>query len=561
MDPGAPTSSQSLVDVARATLRFLAQRRLEPTPDNYARAWAEQAGSGRRMSVEPAGPPDAMVRGGDWADLIESLLSNLHRSGPRWTADRRRQGLARVFRSSRDDVALLQRRLQALARLWESDGPMAAVAAAQAGGHDPSRDAALEGAASAESGTAPLRVAPTDPDWTRIAAALTRVCTAALPAEDERASRMVVRLRALCEELVHPETVALPVAEVEALCAEAASWLGHRHLIVAELQSLCREMSAGLVELAEDDRWTRGQCAALQASLGSGLSLLALRAAGQMLDRTRAQQSHLRAERNAARDALKQLLARMLDEVGTLGAHAGVFELAVTRHAEVVASADSVEILASVVQSMLEDSRQVRRAVSGARQRMQEQQMRAHELEDRVRALEAELRELSDQVVTDTLTQVANRRGLEQAFEIEVARSRRSTGSAAALAVALIDIDNFKQLNDRLGHVAGDRTLRSLAAAIRGRLRPVDHVARYGGEEFVVLLPGTPVQAAQQALLRLQRSLSAALFMHEGEEVFITFSAGVTLWREGESLEATLSRADEALYEAKRSGKNRTCIG
>ena len=76
-----------------------------------------------------------------------------------------------------------------------------------------------------------------------------------------------------------------------------------------------------------------------------------------------------------------------------------------------------------------------------------------------------------------------------------------------------------------------------------------------------MLLPGTPAESAQQALLRLQRSLSAALFMHEGEEVFVTFSAGVTLWREGESLEATLSRADEALYEAKRSGRNRTCIG
>jgi diguanylate cyclase len=241
--------------------------------------------------------------------------------------------------------------------------------------------------------------------------------------------------------------------------------------------------------------------------------------------------------------------------------HDGVFELAVERHAEVVAGADSVESLAAVVQSMLEDSREVGRAVSGARQRMQEQQARAHELEDRVRALEAELRELSDQVVTDTLTQVANRRGLEQAFAIEVARSRRATGSAAALAVAVIDVDHFKQLNDRLGHLAGDHTLRSLASAIRTRLRPVDHVARYGGEEFVVLLPGTPVQAAQQALVRLQRSLSEALFMHEGEDVFVTFSAGVTLWRDGESLEATLSRADEALYEAKRTGRNRTCVG
>ena len=94
---------------------------------------------------------------------------------------------------------------------------------------------------------------------------------------------------------------------------------------------------------------------------------------------------------------------------------------------------------------------------------------------------------------------------------------------------------------------------------MRGRLRPVDHLARFGGEEFVVLLPATPRADAQQALTRLQRSLSASLFMHDDKEVFVTFSAGVTQWNPGEPLEAALERADEALYEAKRTGKNRTC--
>jgi diguanylate cyclase len=128
------------------------------------------------------------------------------------------------------------------------------------------------------------------------------------------------------------------------------------------------------------------------------------------------------------------------------------------------------------------------------------------------------------------------------------------------LAVALIDIDNFKKLNDSLGHAAGDRALKALAAAVRERLRPVDHLARFGGEEFVVLLPATPPDEAQAALTRLQRSLSEALFLHENREVFVTFSAGVTAWRSGEPLQSALERADEALYEAKRSGKNRTCI-
>jgi diguanylate cyclase len=126
--------------------------------------------------------------------------------------------------------------------------------------------------------------------------------------------------------------------------------------------------------------------------------------------------------------------------------------------------------------------------------------------------------------------------------------------------VGLIDIDNFKKLNDSLGHAAGDVALQKLAAGVRERLRPVDHLARFGGEEFVVLLPGIEVTEAQQVLTRLQRSLSEALFLHDGREVFVTFSAGVTAWRAGEPLPATLERADEALYEAKRTGKNRTCV-
>ena len=182
---------------------------------------------------------------------------------------------------------------------------------------------------------------------------------------------------------------------------------------------------------------------------------------------------------------------------------------------------------------------------------------RAAELEGKVLELESELRRLSDEVSTDALTKVANRRGLAQIFDSECARVLREGG--AGLAVGLIDIDNFKKLNDTLGHVAGDLALQNLAEQVQGRLRPTDHLARFGGEEFVVLMPGAAADEAQQALTRLQRSLTEALFLHEGREVFVTFSGGVTQWQPGESLEMALSRADTAMYEAKRSGKNRTC--
>ena len=276
-----------------------------------------------------------------------------------------------------------------------------------------------------------------------------------------------------------------------------------------------------------------------------------------MLAEARQRQHGVQAERHAARDALKQLIHDMLLEVGELGEHTGRFQRVTAEHAQAIEKADSLASLAGVVQSMLADTRTVQSAVAQSQQRLQAERAQAAELEARVRELEAELRRLSDEVSTDMLTQVANRRGLMQAFDAESARCQREVGSL--LAVGLIDIDNFKKLNDTLGHAAGDVALKSLAAAVRERLRPVDHLARFGGEEFVVLLPGADEQEASQALTRLQRSLSEALFLHEGREVFVTFSAGVTAWRSGEPLQPAIERADQALYEAKRTGKNRTC--
>ena len=553
--PATPPTPTAL---AKGALRRLAQAQAEPTPENYARAYAEESGQtpSRAAAAVAAAPAPAAIdvkaHGLAWSSLVERLARNLERGGRQWTAGRRKESLRRVLDGSRSDAQRLLQRLQSLMTAWEADQPSDTT---ETGIEDPPVDASTVLVPSSQS-AAP---APADPgQWPPLVDKLQATVQAGLAPDEARAAELATELGRLAGAVATEGATPARVAEISEVCDQARRLFSHRHRLVEELSALCRELTAGLTKLAEDDSWAQGQCAGLQARLEDGLSVRGVHAAAEMLAETRAHHMKVRGERAAARDTLKQLIHDMLREVGELGEHTGRFQTATARHAEAIEKADTLESLTDVVQTMLEDSRAINVAVTLSQERMLADRARASELETRVRDLESDLRRLSDEVSTDALTQVANRRGLAQAFEAESARASR--GDSAQLAVALIDIDNFKKLNDTLGHAAGDVALKSLASAVRERLRPVDHLARFGGEEFVVLLPGTPIQEAQQALTRLQRSLSASLFMHDGREVFVTFSGGVTAWRAGEALALTLERADEALYEAKRTGKNRTCI-
>jgi diguanylate cyclase len=125
------------------------------------------------------------------------------------------------------------------------------------------------------------------------------------------------------------------------------------------------------------------------------------------------------------------------------------------------------------------------------------------------------------------------------------------------LSLGMLDIDNFKALNDRLGHASGDAALVHLSAVAREVMRPQDALARYGGEEFVVLLPDTTLDQGIEAMTRLQRELTKRFFMAGAEKLLITFSAGVAQLNGDESGHDAIRRADQAMYLAKRAGKNR----
>ncbi len=484
--------------------------------------------------------------GASWSQLLQRLVRELEQPSRQWTAARRRDSLQRVLAGSGSDLQRLQQRLQALLKAWAGD--------------DPAADASLVDEIPPEvEPPVAAAAAPGASAWPVVVGELRSTVDVALPGDDQRAREVADGLAELARRIAQEGTGAPLVEAIAARCEEARRLLQQRHRLVDELAGLCRELGDGLTDAAEDDSWARGQGRALQAHLAEGVHSRSVRSATTLLAGLRQQQRQIKAERAQARDALKLLFRQMLDELGQLDEHADRFAQSLGRHAEAVEGAESLAGLAGVVREMVADSRSVQTLVRQTRNRLHDEHSRASELETRVRALETELRRLSDEATTDALTQVANRRGLQAAFEQEVARAARASGTARILSLALIDIDNFKKLNDSLGHAAGDVALKSLAAAVRERLRQGDQLARFGGEEFVIVLPATAAGDAQELLTRLQRSLSSSLFMHGEREVFVTFSAGVTEWRSGETLEAALERADEAMYEAKRTGKNRTC--
>ena len=544
---------QPTAQIAKAALRRLAVERLEPTPENYERAYRQEAGEPPTDSTEAL------------ATLIERIIRGIERSGHNWTPARRKEGIQRVLAGGRSDAKKLQQRLSQLVNSWESDSAATPVGVGDAvAAVVPTRPAPLDGAApaAAPSTAAPAQQGGESQDQggasERIARTLGHALAQALPAHDG-ANQDLARELARVVERIDGKAAAGPLADdVEALARRVERVLQHRHHLFDQLGKLCHELTSSLTDLAEDGSWVKGQCEAMQLKIEEGLTARGVRAVSDMLHHARKRHAEVRGEREKARDALKSLMAQMLAELGELGSKTGNFHESVGRYAAVIEESDSLESLTGVVREMVAESRAVQSLVQQTQERLQEEHSKATDLSERVTQLEDEMKRLSDEVSTDQLTQIANRRGLMQAFEVERARLERSGGE---LSIGLLDIDNFKKLNDELGHSAGDEALKSLAAVVSKTLRPTDRVARYGGEEFVVLLPETPAAEGEQVLTRLQRSLTGGLFMHKDKQIFVTFSAGVTGYRMAERIEDSLERADQALYEAKRTGKNRTCIG
>jgi diguanylate cyclase len=326
--------------------------------------------------------------------------------------------------------------------------------------------------------------------------------------------------------------------------------------LVSGLSGLMQLMLQNVAELNRSDSYLVGQIASLQQILSQpNISIQHIYQLESSLKEVIHKQGNLRHSLDEATSSLRALLDTFLDKLSLMTDHTGDFHQRISTHSDRIKHSQNASELTGILQDLLSDTasmqdnlKQSHSELLAAKQDVQSAQSRIGELEKALEAASAKVKE-------DQLTGAFNRRGLEEHFDREIHRAERS---GQPLSVALIDVDNFKQLNDRYGHLTGDDVLKYLVDMMHHSLRTSDIVGRFGGEEFVVILPDTPVNEAVELVQRLQRELTKNFFLANQDKLVVTFSAGVALWHRGEQDCDVIERADRAMYQAKLAGKNRT---
>ncbi|HET6720268.1 MAG TPA: GGDEF domain-containing protein, partial [Rhodocyclaceae bacterium] len=307
-------------------------------------------------------------------------------------------------------------------------------------------------------------------------------------------------------------------------------------------------------ELVIDDRWISGQLEVLSKLVAAPMDIRSIDNAERRLKEVIYKQSQLKQSLVEAQSTIKTMLAGFVDQLSSFAQSTGAYHDKIDLCARKIDEAADIGQLKGVIGDVMRETRTIQYTAQRMHDELVETRARVIATESKIAELEQALSSTSEMMRHDQLTGALNRRGLEEVFDKEISRAKRQQ---SPLCLGVLDIDNFKKLNDALGHEAGDAALTHLVGVVRDALRPHDTVARYGGEEFVVLLPNTALEEGKAVLIRVQRELTKHYFLHNNQKILITFSAGVTQLPPDETRDQAIKRADELMYQAKHAGKNK----
>ena len=310
-------------------------------------------------------------------------------------------------------------------------------------------------------------------------------------------------------------------------------------------------------ELLDDDTWLRGQLDMVQDIIGGPLNIQSLQEAEKRLKEVIYKQGLVKHGLREATATLKATMTTFVSRMSDVVAANDKYQGKIAAHIERISNTEDVLELNRILETLLDETRAAQSDARRDLDQLVQERDAALQAEGRIKQLETQIAEMSALIREDSLTHSLNRRGMEDEFAREASRADRHN---APLCIAVLDIDNFKALNDKRGHQTGDEALIHLVTVAKEELRLTDQIARLGGEEFLIMMPSTSLDAAATIITRLQRNLTKKYFLDNNEKVLITFSAGIAERAQKESQEAVIGRADSAMYVAKQTGKNRVCL-
>ena len=320
------------------------------------------------------------------------------------------------------------------------------------------------------------------------------------------------------------------------------------------LTGLLRLLVDNIGDLIVEDTWITHQLEVMREIIGRPPALHLIEEAEQFLREVLLKQRVIKNGLKEAKATIKGMVSTFIDQLAVLSQDTGDYGRKIDDYSTRLAQTDDIAELGQILDELQSDTRRMGDRVESSHRELVSARTKAQAAESRIEELERDLLQVSEKLREDQLTGALNRRGLDEAFAREVARAKRY---GRPLCIALLDVDDFKQVNDSHGHGVGDEVLVHLTRVVRETVRPNDVVARYGGEEFLLILPETTVTEAMPVMKRIQRELTKRIYLHNNEKILITFSAGVTSWESDDSQDSVMARADRAQYEAKRLGKNR----
>jgi diguanylate cyclase len=538
-------------EIARETLKALSVRKLVPTPDNYERVYNEIGDIKTHTPVNVVTPATDQPKPElAWPKLIRGLLKQLDTPHKGITVSRKKDGLETVLNKFSSNSDALFEKLEGLLHSW-SDAPTA---------HSLGELIPAAPEHVAHGTPSPAAVAPVAPG-------------AKVHAE------MVAQLRELLAQTLESSLNSQPdlASEIQALAQQARATSDsdqaiqlskhlRQHWIKLELRDsdkakiqegvvrLLRLLVDNVGELASDDQWLHGQIASLQEILARPMDKRTIADAERNLRNAIIKQGFLKQSLVDAKTTLKNLMATFIDRLSEVTEQTGDYHSKIEIYSKKIGGANNLTELSHLLDDIMRDTRDIQASAQRSHEELLATRKQAHEAEERVKKLEEELEQVSEKMHEDQLTGALNRRGMDEAMDRELKRADRQQ---TPVSLSLLDIDNFKQLNDTLGHQAGDQALVHLTTVIKETLRPTDEVARYGGEEFIIIMSETALEEAMATVTRLQRELTKKFFLHNNDRKLITFSAGVALRIAHETAEDLIARADKAMYQAKKAGKNR----